>query len=377
MRSGHRTLTVCFLLLAACGGDEMTRVDGMPALPEVESTTVASEAPLVALASHDGWLYAAADGLPQVVSEGALEAMDVDGDVGAVLSMTTRSDDVLLAAEGGMFETHADQLLTSPLSESLADIDIRDLRSTGDELWIAASDGIYHIVDGGLYRIAAAELPAPTMVHGGSGVVLAVANGELFEIVDGGAEAVPYELGAVHGIASHGATTYLATDQGLIVREADGNYTQYTLSNGSPVPVDAVIYDPLLGAVAATANGLVAIDPSGDLVGLAAGDASGTALACDDIGHVWLATDDALVGYAVSEPVSFETVAPIMDETCVPCHSDPSSDAPQFDLTDESEALARADAIWEQIDRGSMPLAPYALSDADVETLGRWYRSIQ
>ena len=87
------------------------------------------------------------------INEAALDAIEVWGEgpqaTGSVRTVLRRSDNLLVAAEQGVFHTLGDKLVLSPASDTLAALDIRSLHlasgTTDEQIWIAAADGLYQL----------------------------------------------------------------------------------------------------------------------------------------------------------------------------------------------------------------------------------------
>jgi hypothetical protein len=314
---------------------------------------------------------------------------DLPAETGAIRAIGRRTDNLLVAADTGLFHTSGEKLLLSPASAGLAALDIVGLEVEGagdaEQIWIAAKDGVHQISGGALSKLAIeGEDGAPGAVLPALGRVFAAFDDRLYEVDPAAktAELLPYHFGAIHALA-RGAkdSLYVGCDQGLFERDPDGSYTQYTLSDdaGAPAPVQGLLFDPKKGVFAITGAGIVVLQPGeapAGVAGLSPGTPSSLAT-IDDRGLVWVGGKKSLTGLPIGGVVGFaEDVSPVLATYCNTCHATGASYAPVIDFTDYETAVARAGTMIQRIAAGQMPpQSAKAIPAEDVELLLRWNAS--
>ena len=257
----------------------------------------------------------------------------------------------------------------------LSGLTVRASSARADRLWLAA-DTLYELFGGALYRWDVGEVHAVAALEER---VLAATADAVLEIDPLTEDIVVHELGlgVVHGMAASGVRACLATDSGLVVREPDGRWLQHVLSDdpSSPVPAHAVTIDGRSACIATTAIGVVKLER--EVVGVAPTISSGTAIAVDVRGDVWVGSGTDVVGLFVGAPPSYATEAqPLFASYCSgPCHAGGENAAPPIAFDDYATAVAYGDRVVARITNTASPMPPRTatpLPAEAIDTLVRW-----
>lgn len=381
------TLLITTGLLVGCSADDIDVIPGRPVMPDAYNlTTLEADADLTATAiDGDAVLAGTVDDLLRV-NETTFEPVAVYSDLGnnhtgQVRAITSRSVDALIAADNGLFYTYGQRLLRSDASDALTGLSITALDSTDDaRIWIGAQDGIYQYEGGALQRWSTDGEGPVTAVREVSGVALVAFGAQLFELDLASQEVEQLELGigAIHAIARGNGNAYLASDGGLVKRNAAGDYTQYTLSDSdTPAPVTAVGYDSLEGAVASTSFGVVKLSPTDVLDGVAALEGTASSLSIDPLGNVWLGAQRSLTAVYVGTSVSYSEIAPILDTACMPCHVEGGAAGIAIAFDDYDTAVAYGERMAGRINDVDNPMpqrnAARQLSSEERALMMRWF----
>lgn len=334
------------------------------------------------------------------LSGGELVPMDVYGDApsvpagtGAVRAVARRTDGLFVAADSGLFYTEGQKLLLSPADMGLADLDIRGLRVTGsgpfESLAIVAADGIYEVAGGKAVKLSIDGEPgAPGAVAIDGKRLFAAYGPRLYEVDEDRSKAVlsAVDAGEIHALAlGAGDALFAATDEGVVVRDAEGAYSRYTLSDGdTPAAAWDVALDPQQGMYAVTSAGVVLFAEGADpavVAEVTAGDPPTLRVAAvDGTGTLWVGEGDRLRGLALGQPVGFaEDVAPVLADYCASCHESGAEGAPVIDFSSYEATVAKAQVMIEKMSAGLMPPAdaPKKIPPDKYELVLRWYSSGQ
>ncbi|MEZ4311764.1 MAG: hypothetical protein R3F14_27350 [Polyangiaceae bacterium] len=403
-------LPATLAVLSGCAPEDETKPDAptltvvedapLPVAKEPEVREVGAYAgELRALGAHGGTCVLGTTSGAFAVEEAGLLALDIYGDepdlpvdTGEVRAIGRRTETLLLAAETGIYLTTGEKLQRSPASDALADLVIREVHVTGagssERVWLLADTGVLLVAGDEVSEITVeGETEAPIAISpAASGTSLLVAYPGTVREIDleaNEARELPFDLGAVRGMARGGEkVVYFATDQGLFSRGEDGDYTHLPLSGeADPVAVDTVLVDPE-GPLAITASHVIRLPAEGAPQAVATLDGSDEPhlAAADDVGLVWVGGGGSLSGFVLGSPVGFEAdVAPVLDEYCMTCHTDPGvNGAPGLDLLDFDTTKEKASLIVQRIAAGQMP-PPGAtpLPAEKYELILRWYGSGQ
>lgn len=360
-------------------------ITGAPSLPAaVQPSTVAAGSAITTLARHDGALVIGTMAGASKLESDTLTSLQLRADgagpltTGSIRAAADRDSDALLLADGGVFQTWSDALLVSPIGEAMAGQQLSAIAVDGASIWVAASDGVYQIADGQLKRWQVDDGANGAIALCATGDALLMASGSrLFELDTATAlvQEISGDFGAVVAMASGNGRAYLATQQGLVVRDGGGNWSRYTLSDSStPASVSAVSYDLALGPLA-TIDGTLLSLQSGAPVGLAATNGvHASALGSDDFGGVWLADGEQVQGYSVGRATTFAgDVRPILAAHCDSCHIAGSDGAPAIDMTSYETVSGYAASILDRLAAQEMPPSE-PLDTTDYQIFSRWYR---
>lgn len=300
---------------------------------------------------------------------------------GPVRHLARRGSGLFVVAEGGIFHDASGRLLRSPLSDSIAAIDIAALDDLGEgeaeELWLTTASGVERI-KAGIATGVAIDFESTGTADLAVGVEkdqgLLLSGGNLFW-VDLATRTAKWEAKALPPVtaAARGddGTVYLATRKGLYARGRSGELKLYsfTAAGEEPRPVTdvTVAYGEVLVAVDGAVAQLSATGASafGTLVAPRAHgltrDANGNTFMLDGAALVQLAT-------GASHAVSFAAdVAPFFIAHCTTCHATGANYSPVFDLTSyavASEPVFNAKIIQRLTASGKPPMPP-----SDVEVL--------
>jgi hypothetical protein len=370
------------------GSGTLTVQSGAASFGETpESSDFETDSAITAMASSGGDVFVGTtDGIYKVSSTG-LYAMDLywetgePSETGAVKAMAARADGVLIAAENGIFHTYQWAVLASPLTGTLADLDIIALSLTGsgenETVFVAAANGFYRVTNSSMDHITIGdESGGPTALAAAGNTVLVAYGAKVYEFNNGNntyTEA-PSGIGNVLSMATDGSAVAIATDGGLTTRDSKGSYVRYSLADsGSGEAVDAVALDNGGRSVGLIAAGLVSV--AGASVSGLAGTAAPTAsrqVAVDGWGNVWVSEGTTIVGWMVGTPVSFaESIETIFSTRCNYCHVD-GSGGPKHDFSNYDEVIALSDPILERVSIGQMP-ADAPLEDDQFKLIIQWY----
>ena len=288
----------------------------------------------------------------------------------------------MVAAEHGLFHSYEQQLLFSPVNEIVENMTINDLSLSGEanneKLWLAASDGLFLVSDKSFDQISfGSEQGTPISVASSTSMAVVSFGSAVYEldIAPWAYSIAPSGLGNVVGVEVVDNIFYLASDRGLIRREANGAYTLFTMSNNGNEPVVAVGGNDSSGLFALTGAGLASVNEN-TATGIAPLTSMPTQplVAADGYGNAWVANGTQLTNVMVGHSVSFEAkVATILETNCNTCHIT-GYDAPVHDFANYDEAVALAETIIQRVSLGQMPPPPMpALSTEDFDTLVSWY----
>lgn len=359
--------------------------------PEVSA--FAAEGELTAMASLEGDVYVGtkqglfrleADALVPV--EVIAEAGEPD-ETGAIQLVSRRADGLLVVGEQGLFHTYASYLVPSPLQATLEEVlegqALRALAAAGEgedeTLWLGTDGGLLRLQAGALERLSIPGATGAVQAVGATTTtVIATFDSGTFELqASSNAFTQLPPLGQVNGIRARADQLYLATDQGLVVRDEAGAYWDYTFgADGSTGQVQDVAFDVEGNPVVLDALGLLRLtqnDPQGILAAEAGG--KGEHLALDTLGNIWVgAANDAgftLTGVMVGQPVSFaQTVGPLFQARCDSCHLE-GAYAPKHNFANYDEIMPIIDAVLERVFTGNMP-STGALPPEEFEAVVLW-----
>lgn len=311
---------------------------------------------------------------------------------GAVQTIGRRSANLLLAGDNGVFHTSGDKLLLSPASAQLVALGIKSVASVaapdGERLWLATAAGFCELQGTSLSEWTFdGETGMPTVVGANEKLVFVAYGDHLYELdpATGEAGRVPHAFGTIHDIA-HGAegSVYIAADQGLFERRADGGYTQYTLADGGePAKAYAAVFDPKKGMFGLTSAGIVLAQPGKTPAGVMpwptslSAAASVPLAAADDIGNIWIGAGTKLEGLKLGSTLTFDAdVVPVFRQYCGSCHLEGAQNSPLIKLDDYETVVAMSAKIDSRISLGQMPPASSAPMPAEAfEILLRWEAS--
>jgi hypothetical protein len=390
------------LFVGACGGEEaptlpaprfgeLAVVEGAPDLPAdpgVEPTALVAAGSVTALGAAGTTLMVGTDSHAAQLIDGALEPLEVWSDdpsaatsTGEVKLVTRAGATLVVLADEGLFHSFGDKLVPSPASAEVVALEPLAMHADGDALWLCTPSGLARLEGEELsWLTVEGEAGAPAAVHhASSGLFYVAFDDRLYEIEDGEAFAVPYDLGAVHAIsAGSDEAIYVASDRGLFERTADGAWTQYTLSaSAEGAPATALSFYPKDGVFAAVPGGIALVQPDSGVTGVVQSDA--TRMIADDVGQLWLAAGSGVTGLAVGTPIGFEDdVAPILTTYCASCHDDGSQNAPVQNFADYDNVVLLAQTVVSRIQAGQMPPSGSDPMPGDaVDLINRWYLSGQ
>ena len=337
-------------------------------------TAMAANASFVLVGTSDGAF---------VVDDGALTELEVWSDdpavppaIGAVTRATHFDGSIIVFAETGLYFSYGDKLLASPDGAALADLGVRDLQPyQSDELWLTTDQGMAQIVGEELtwYTIDD-ETEAPTFARRVDDMVVAAFGDRLYELEldTGRAFALPYELPRVTAMAAGVAgSLYIASESGLIERNADGEYTHYTLDGRS---VAALTYYPKDGTFVLASDGVWVAQPGVELGGVMPISAAVNAFVADNTGQVWLGGDEGVEALPLGTPIGFaDDVAPILDQYCATCHASGGDNAPFVAFDDYDTSVSIANTILTRIAKGQMPPAgALQMTGSEIDILEAW-----
>jgi hypothetical protein len=400
-------VVIAVMALGGCGNGVVSDlplavVDGAPSIPPYDPGGVSIDVgdEITALGAKGNRLLVGTKstvyGLGDVI--GTLEEVSVWSDdpstaatTGAVHAIGKRATNVLVAADSGVFHTSGDKLLVSPASDELMGLGISSLAAenapSGERIWFATSSGLYELAGTTLSKWTVdGEAGTPTAITTSEHLVFVAYGDRLYELNLETEEAglVPHSFGTIHNIA-HGAenTVYVAADNGLFERGADGGYTQYTLSDdGTPAKAYAAIFDPKKGMFGLTSAGIVLAAPGKTPAGVMPlpSSLSGTSIpiaAADDIGNIWVGAGNKLEGLKLGSTLTFDAdVVPVFREYCGSCHTNGEQYSPIIKLEDYETVVAMSAKIISRISAGQMPPASAAPMPAEAfEILLRWEAS--
>lgn len=359
--------------------------------PEVSAFSAEGE--LTAMASLEGDVYVGtkqglfrleADALVPV--EVIAEAGEPD-ETGAIQLVSRRADGLLVVGEQGLFHTYASYLVPSPLQATLEEVlegqALRALAAAGEgedeTLWLGTDGGLLRLQAGALEQLSIPGATGAVQAVGATTTtVIATFDSGTFELqASSNAFTQLPPLGQVNGIRARADQLYLATDQGLVVRDEAGAYWDYTFgADGSTGQVQDVAFDVEGNPVVLDALGLLRLtqnDPQGILAAEAGG--KGEHLALDTLGNIWVGTaNDAgftLTGVMVGQPVSFaQTVGPLFQARCDSCHLE-GAYAPKHNFANYDEIMPIIDAVLERVFTGNMP-STGALPPEEYEAVVLW-----
>ncbi len=378
----------------------LTQVSGAPQQPSDPPATIAVQA-LGYVVALDGLAADTIVGTTagvSVITDGVITPLEIWDDEGVAAPSTgrikasvRRLDNVLIAAENGLFHTVGNKLVPSPANAALAGVDIRQMATTGADaqevLWLGAVDGLYRLTAGALDRwTIRGERHVPTAMWASEGLLF-VAYGSTFYRLDTDAVTVTQEVldfGDIRALeVGPGDSLLLATDRGVFERASNGAYRQFTLSDTDvPAAADDLVFDPKEGTYAVTSAGVVRLSSEGDgvPVGVAALDKTNAVRVAggDDFGVLWIADGENLNGVQLGTPLSFATdVTPVFEAFCMSCHAAPGSNgAPAVDFLDYDVAVARKVQVVQRVGTSQMPPASAPALHADsLQILLRWYAS--
>jgi hypothetical protein len=383
-------LTALLGTLTACSGDDVDVVTTAVSMPAQAppTTTIATDATVTALSRLSLSVFAGTADGSHLVAGSVLDSVEVvplDGEpatTGAVFASTRVDEELLLVASGGLYQSLGERLVQSEASAALAGLSVSAVASDGDRLWLSASDGLYELAGTSLRRW---DLGGPVSAVATNGTtVLAAAERDdrdaIHMIVGEDQTELDVDFGRVHQIvAGTQGELLLATDTGLVVHQADGAMTRYSLSaDEAGVAVLAIDVEPYAGVFASTDIGVVELATHGP-IGVA-GEPRGGSLAVDRQGDVWLGGEASLTGLFVGVPVSFaDEVAPILTAACTQgCHLPGGGEIPAIDFTNYDVAATYAGRIVDRVIDGASPMPPTSatpLGEAELDLLLRWVTS--
>ncbi len=282
---------------------------------------------------------------------------------------------VLALGSAGILEDYTDffevSALQTAVSEPVSALDDY-LGKDGEEIWLA--------IPGGAVRVGALSTQT-FQVQGERSITptaLAVVDDKLALIAfggtiadlyyaDGSAALVEFDFGSIHAMTRGASgTALIGTDRGLYVRNADGTYTHYPLSSGTPLAVTGVGFDPLSGAFAAAGDSLVSLPLSGGgPVAIGAFPITGEhAISVDGFGNVWGGAGSSAVTFQSGTPVGYaNNVKPFFAAYCYRCHVTGSmGGSPRLPFDDYEGTVALASTIVDRLTGANgvqqMPPAP-------------------
>jgi len=389
--------------LAGCGGDDSLEVvEGAPSIPSEAPARISLTAAedVTAIGAKGSRVVVGTQAGVYIVNEAGTELLSLSvwsddpaapTEPGPTHAFGRRTENVLVAAEGGLFHTSGDKLLVSPASASVAGLGVASLAAEGaaenEKVWIGGAGGLYELKNGALTAWAIeGQSAAPNVITPDGALVFVAFGDKLYELdtAAGEAKLLPHSFGAIHAIARGAAgSVYVAADQGLFERRADGGYTQYTLSDGDPKAAWGAVFDPKKGMFAVTAAGVVLAQPGNAPVGVAAlpgtiAPAAGApAAAADDIGTVWIGAGKSLEGLKIGSTVAFEAdVEPILANYCASCHATGAQYSPKIDFSDYETTKQISTKMIQRISAGQMPPSSSPAMPAEAfDVLLRWEAS--
>lgn len=355
-------------------------VSGAATYASVDTSELAPPGAVVALAGGDGALHAGTeDGLHRYGFLGweDVEVLALEGEpttTGVVADVMSRGDGVFVRAEQGLFYSEEGVLIPSNLLVGFGELAVLDVAVDGqgaDEVaWVATEDGVRRIDASGADIIA---IPGVTdlvkHVAAADGVV-ALATGSRVFAVDTATlifDELQAEHGLVHGASGGGGAICIATDGGVLERDASGVWRLYVLE----APVFEARPDGQGGCVAAQPEGV--LQTASGAVGGFALDVAPERLGVDPFGQIWSAGGGDLTVLQVGDPPSFaDDVAPLLSDHCSFCHAGGVA-APERDFGDYGEVAALGSDIFVRVN--SMQMPPGGLDAEPLEILNAWFNA--
>lgn len=327
---------------------------------------------------------------------GQLGALEIWGEgpltTGRVRAVLRRSENVLVAADNGLFHTVADKLVLSPADAVLSELNIQAMyRSSGaaaETLWFVTPDQLYQLKGDKLFRwtIDGADAATIGAVLVGEDKVYIGAGATLYALdpIVKKAEVTRYNFGRINVLAlGLDGKLQIASDRGLFVAEGENSYVHYTFSNdGDVAAVDGVALDPKQGTFVVTGEDIL-LRTGGDKfksVAVLPKTEAPRQISFDDVGNLWIGDDQSVHALALGTPVGFaEDVAPILEKHCMSCHGEPPTDpdekAPAANFVDYKTAKEYGASLVLRISSGQMPPpgTEEPVSPQDFALIQRWY----
>lgn len=323
----------------------------------------------------------------------ALELWHEDGEpeqTGRIHRFVQHETRTMAVADNGFFYAQDNLLVYAPASAAFSETAVHAVDAVVAEgvetLWLATSDGLQAVTGEQSTPISVPDTTGASAVAQVGSTLLATLDDQLYELnLDAQTYAiVEHELGEVHSITrGFDGTALLTGTQGITLRDAEGDYTQWTLGDSSTqLTVTNTVYDSVFGYAVTTDRGLLHLGPDLSpqwVIGEGAGLPTGP-LAFDPLGDLWMASGAGIQRVEVGRPATFSDVDPLLTRNCHVCHvdNDPSvplafDDPAWFGQQSDTGAGTNLDAVIDRVVGGEMPPAPASpLSREEYAILLRW-----
>ena len=237
-------------------------------------------------------------------------------------------------------------------------------------VWVVTSSGLHDL------RLKVDVVP-DAVVALGEGRGLVSAGGALYSLDVNArtAKRLLEDFGTVHAVdRSEAGFLFFGTSRGLMVRDAEGNWSRHALvaSETEEAPAVRSVFAGIGAQVFVSTDTQVLQLGGSGLVKLADRTGPSPGVARDGAGDTWMTDDGKLVRLLTGAPVSFaQHVKPFLGEHCAGCHKH-GNGAPIIDLEDYEVAKQKADRIVIRLEAdGASPMPPQS-----VEILTRQQYSV-
>lgn len=378
---------------AGAGPPTLEVVYGAPSGPEKAPETkeypaegyasaVGANGPLVAIGTTTAVYEATPQGLTKLEIVG--DEPDLPLETGAVQAIAPYEDGLLVAADNALFFTSGGVLQLSLGNDALHPLGISAMTSrVGDEdgdgepevhLTLVGSDGAYELAGASITQWSVdGESGPPTAAFAQKDWLYLAFGDRVYEVEKASSTAYPlvFDIGKVSAIACDslscdpGSLLYFATDQGLVERGSDGNYTLYPLAatGEAAVAAEQFAFDGGRQRLYAMAGDWVLRVRAGEVPDAVATLKKGEfprRMAFDKLGDMWVGNGTQVESFALGTPLSFAAdVKPIMHEYCSQCHATGDNGAPPIDFETHDVMVAITDTVLMRISDGSMPPPGY------------------
>jgi hypothetical protein len=342
-----------------------------------------------------GVLIATQNGLFRTTSQGGVEELDIVlvGDsqakpvaLGSIHQLVQGLDNTLVLTSDGLFvmQASADDnspqyVVPSPLNEFLSGYQIlcgdSVIEQNEMKLWLGTEQGVYLFTEGRLEHWVLEGLDEPVVSILQSGRIVFVATATRLLELDLDLDVVRdnRDIPAKVTKMKRGddGTVYLATSQGLVVREPDGTHSHYTLTQTQEGAAISDVWAVAgAGAYILYEGGLVHLRVDGTLMRIVSGIPNPQSLAFDDIGNLWIATSTGVTEFKTATLTFTDHVQPIFQRHCASCHSTQGGQAPVLDNENNLRQMLKRSLT--RIEEGTMPPVGAGLSENETTVVQRW-----